>query len=302
MKRPFYFLALGFILTFGVVHSQTKLVSSLNFHSALEEEVIIEFLQKKDVDLLELQLISSRDISASVLKAYNTRLDEFVKKLSEKRGKYKSDKQFLSYAFYKVNQKFLKRYKPFTSPALLFKTGEYDCLSGTTLYALILHRLGIEHDIVETNHHIYLRVQHENEVFLMESTDPMYGFIADQKEVANRLSYYNHGNSIREGENIANKEVYVFESQVNDNIDMFDLVGLHYYNAAINSFNQEDISSSIDNLEKAVVFYFSPRISEFGLLVAKTLLEVDQIQDEAKRDYLNRINNLLTTERSYAVR
>lgn len=300
MKRAFYFLTVGLLPIFGVVQSQHIPATSLNFHSVLEEDAIKEFLDKKQVDMFALQLISTSDLSESELTDYNARLDEFVEKLSEKKQKYQDDEKFLSYIFYKVNQKFLKRYRAFTSPGTLFKTGEYDCLSGTTLYALILNKLDIEHDIVETNHHIYLRIQSAGKVFLMESTDPMYGFIADQKEVAERL---NSLDSNTPGENIVtDKEVYVFENRVNESIDMYDLVGLHYYNAAVNSYNQEDISASINNLEKAVIFYFSPRISEFGMLVAKTLLQVDQIEDEAKRDYLNRINNVLSVERSYAVR
>lgn len=301
MTRAFYFLTASLILLAGVVKAQNK-PAALQFHSSLEEEAIKEYLEQKEVDIFALQLISAVNISEAELEVYQAKLNEFVEKLSEKRRKYNDDERFLSYAFYKVNQKFLKRYRAFTSPALLFETGEYDCLSGTTLYALILDRMNIKYDIVETNYHIYLRVQHKNKVFLMESTDPMYGFIADQQEVADRLRGYDNDIDNRQGQSIQDKEVYVFETVVKENIDLYDLAGLHYYNAAVHSFNQEDISSSINNLEKAVVFYFSPRISEFGTLMARTLLEVDQVNEEAKRSYLNRINNLLNAQSSYAVR
>ncbi|UII34086.1 hypothetical protein LVD17_09695 [Fulvivirga ulvae] len=302
MRRAFYFFTIGLMLVFGTLKSQNIPATSLSFHSALEEQAIKEFMENKEGNMFALQMISAHDLSATELSDYSTRLDEFVVKLSEKRQKYKNDEKFLSYIFYKINQKFLKRYKPFTSPAMLFKTGEYDCLSGTTMYALILDRLDIDHDIVETNHHIYLRIERAGKVYLMESTDPMYGFIADQKEVANRLNDYDYEAGAGIPRESVDKDVYVFRNQVNETIDMYDLVGLHYYNAAVNSFNQEDISTSINNLEKAVVFYFSPRISEFGLLVGKTLLQVNHIQGEDKRDYLNRINHLLSVERTYAVR
>ena len=71
----------------------------------------------------------------------------FLEKLRSKRNQMKSDPRFFNYLFYKTHRKFLKQYQIHSSVEDLLRHGTYDCVSGTALYALILHHLGIEYEI-----------------------------------------------------------------------------------------------------------------------------------------------------------
>ena len=62
--------------------------------------------------------------------------DHIVTKLDKKNQKNKS--QFLKNLFFIVQNKKLKRYKSYASFNDMMVRGEYDCLTGTILYAMLL--------------------------------------------------------------------------------------------------------------------------------------------------------------------
>jgi len=71
--------------------------------------------------------------------------DAFLKKLEKKQHSLKKEKDFVRFIFTKTHQEFLKEYKAYASFNELFSTGDYNCLTGTILYALVLNHFGIEH-------------------------------------------------------------------------------------------------------------------------------------------------------------
>ena len=289
-----------FIMVVTSTFAQQLSNSGLRYHTIFEEQVIESYLQDKPIDILTLQFISTPHVSGQEVTSYAGIIDEFVMRLEEKRAKIKNEERFYEYFFYKVNQRFLKRYKPFASPARLLESGHYDCLSGTTLYALFLNKLGMDFEVVETTYHIYLKLNIGDKVCLIESTDPISGFITDEAEVEARLAEYiisTPGYLSSE-----NKAIFEFEHDVDGAVDLKALAGLHYYNAAVNAYNNEEIEKSIDQLEKATLFYYSSRITELGSVINTTLLSLNDLDNDLKRDYLHRINKVMESGKIYAMR
>jgi hypothetical protein len=109
---------------------------------------------------------------ASYLQAYrftsgdytdsSDKMFKFLTRLSEKREAFKNEELFLSHVFTKTHQRFLKRYTEPSSFNDLLKDGNYNCLTGTALYALILEHLHFRYQVIETNYHIFLLVTTEN--------------------------------------------------------------------------------------------------------------------------------------------
>lgn len=289
-KQGLIFLIISIFVNSAVLHAQKATVTELQYHSALEQEVIQSYLHNQSVDMLTLQLITDKATAKEEIDQYTKAFNEHIIALTRKKGKYNNDQRFLSHLFYRTHQKFLKKYIPFSSLRSVFTEGDYDCLSATALYALMLNALNIDYRVVETNYHIYLQIDIKDKVVLFESTDPLYGFITDPKEIEKRLNEYDAGNY---GVTASNKNTYEYTSKINNQVGLNHIVGLHYYNAAVAAYNEEALKEAVDNLEKTILFYNSERVMEFGAVIARALLATNAMNIEDKKDQLARVNDIL---------
>src|SRR5689334_20370888 len=73
--------------------------------------------------------------------------DLFLKKLEKKQHSVKKEKDFVRFIFTKTHQEYLKAFKPYASFNELFSDGDYNCLTGTILYALVLNHFGIQYEV-----------------------------------------------------------------------------------------------------------------------------------------------------------
>lgn len=281
-RRIFFYLIL-FIPTVVVAQQNTD---ELIFHSQLEEELLSAYVVEKS-STFDLQLISDATIDEQTIAQHSDLVKKWVDEFKSKQAKSKHEKQFLEQLFYKVHRKVLKNYTPFTSLNTTLTNGNYDCLSGTTLYAILFNGLGVDFDIIETNYHIYLRVFLSDEkVILIESTDPINGFIDNPVEIKERLAKYVGDNSRSQ----EMKDEYIYKANLHNNLGLESLPGLHYYNEAVEAFNATNIEDAVALLQKAELFYNSERINEFGYVLAQTLLNDGDMPMESKRAYLSRIS------------
>ncbi|MGI9541743.1 MAG: hypothetical protein ACR2MX_00710 [Cyclobacteriaceae bacterium] len=170
-------------------------------------------------------------------------LTAFIDKLRIRSTKYKDQSQFLRYLFYKVHQKYLSHYRPQSSFTDLLATKEYDCLTGTALYAMILDALDVDHKIVETEFHIFLLVQGKESEILFETTDPLSGFIRDARQVKETITRFSQPTAQNE------EAYYQFSFNIYNHIDLRQLAGLHYYNQAVSFYNQQKMELALINLE-----------------------------------------------------
>jgi len=149
--------------------------------------------------------------------------------------------------------------------------------------------LGYGYEIKETDYHIYLLVSAGNpgagRQFLLESTDPVSGFISDENEILGRQQLYHAAPVADEtqvqGISTASPE-YQFSRKVDNSINSYQLAGLHYYNQGIFAYNSHQYAAAIQSLHKALFLYKSPRIQEFLELTVAVALASDQISHEEK--------------------
>jgi hypothetical protein len=188
----------------------------------------------------------------------------FVSSLKDKQAKWKNDHRTLEHLFYKVHQKYLKKYVPYQSFQALFDTGTYGCLTGTALYAFLLDELGYKYEIIETNYHMFLIVEVDDQRFLLESTDPFNGFEYIQDEINKRIAEAYLKNKI-------GGTHYTFSYDIYRSISYTELIGLQYYNTAINAYNQNNLSLSLYCLNEAFKFNKSERIAELLILIINSV-------------------------------
>jgi len=203
----------------------------------------------------------------------------FVKKLERKKLD-KSNSAFIRLLFAATRQKFLKHYKDYAGFDEMAVTGRYNCLTGTALYALLLDYFHIEHQIIETNYHIFLIASTEEGRILIEATDPANGFVDEPQEIDKRINLYKQ-NKVLETE--ASKKYYRYNFNLYQEVSLDQIEGLLQYNHAISAFNRQKLQSAIDHLDKALDLYNSPRIAEFSSILWLAVME-------SKLDYQNKEN------------
>ncbi|MFT5913580.1 MAG: hypothetical protein ACI81T_000059 [Bacteroidia bacterium] len=220
------------------------------------------------------RLLKTQEIFESLIQTHSIRIEEpivdkyksdFLDRINlfkQKKEKSLNDEAFLEHLFYKVHRVYLKKYKPYQSFEKLFEKGEYGCLTGTALYALILEELGYQTEIRETNYHIFLIVQTENQRFLIESTDPLNGFLASAVLISKRLKEINSNSLFSD-----KAERYEFKCKINRKIRLEELIGLQYYNVATQYYNRGYFELAIHFLHKSRQTYQSGRQKEFFELI-----------------------------------
>lgn len=250
----------------------------LLFHSTFEKEVFF-----KEEDNFARLLMADPSRTHLEKSRFSVLLEEYVTHLQSKRAKFRSELDFISMVFYKTHRRFLKQYDPLTSFGEMLEVKNYDCLSATTLYTVLLQRLGVEHEVIETTYHIYMKVMTPEGEALIESTDPIYGFVTDPVEIKSRLKGF-LSKDVRK----KNTE-YSFASRVHDPVSRTGLVGLQYYNASIQAYNNGEFEDAINLFQKALFFRHNARMDEFGLLLMQTILDHATLSADDKSVYINKI-------------
>jgi hypothetical protein len=211
-----------------------------------------------------------------------------INKLEKRKSSFNSDKDFLSYLFTKTHQKLLTSYTEQCTFSALVKDGTYNCLTGTSLYALLLDHFAIDYRVIETNYHIFLIAKTNEGNVLFEATDPGKGFVDSYQEVEKRIARYKQ-QELQQGN--TNKMLYRYQFNLYNTVGLDELLGLMYYNLSIEAYNNDALSASINYLDDAIKLYQSPRVEEFSKIILLTL-NAKQLNKSEKEICLKKIQSL----------
>lgn len=190
----------------------------------------------------------------------NNELKSYSQKLAKKKDKFDNDTKFLEYVFHSVHQKYLKKYETTETFVGIFDRGNYNCISGTALFAFILDQLDYQPTIYEMRYHIFLTI---NDKVLLETTDPINGFISGTKQVDTRIESYIRNEKDRFLKDSTLSAPFNGAS-ILEKVDMMELAGLHYYNLGVDLINKENYYDAFREFKKASILYpRSPRIKDF---------------------------------------
>jgi len=205
-------------------------------------------------------------------------LDSFLDKLSRKRQSTKSELHFVHHVFTRVHQTYLQRYREHTSFGSIFTDGTYNCLTGTILFSSVFEHFGIAHEIIETNYHIFILVHTNQGSVLVETTDAVHGFITASDKIESRIAQYKN-NELQPADN--SLAYYRYSFNLFNTVSQHELVGLLYYNLAVEAFNKQLIEQSVFYLGLSGERYVSPRVEEFSSLLLLAVHE-SQLQQKEK--------------------
>ncbi|MCB0494882.1 MAG: hypothetical protein KDC79_01990 [Cyclobacteriaceae bacterium] len=178
--------------------------------------------------------------------------------LQKRHLKYKNESSFVEYAFYYIHNRLLKEYKEYASLDQTLQKGTYDCVTATAMYALFFSELEVPYSVVETNYHLYILAfpGTGNEV-LIETTDPLNGFITKKEEVSARKELYVKGN----GELRANQADLKWN--VEHNLKDSELIGLLLFNQSVKHYNLGNKTKALELANEALTYYPSSRIRTY---------------------------------------
>jgi len=219
--------------------------------------------------------IVGNQVPDSIKTKYYTALKPLLAKLERKRDN--SIDYFLEHLFYKTHRKVLKRYTKYNSSLdEVLADGNYDCVTGSLLYAFILNHFNIPFKIIETDFHAFLIVKPDGKEFIFEVTDPLSGFIADKKEVLKfKIKYFPDKNSL--GLNSAEEigRAYFTSSEGNtiyNEVNFMQLYALQHYNQGILALNNKSYKKAVDELKMAKAIYPSRRVNAI-MSISESLLD-----------------------------
>ena len=192
----------------------------------------------------------------------HAQLEEIIAFWKGKQANAKTDKAFIQQLFYQLHRKNLRTYREFTSLNSLLNYGEYNCLSASAFYGIILQELGYKVRFLETKKHICLLVTNSaNEHILLEATDPLFGFITEKEAINLKIKqlYASSSPLMQTGTNARVFQVINFKQ----------LVGLTYYNQAAWQANHGNIKAAQQLLQLGEQWYPTHRFRSTRNLLAQ---------------------------------
>ena len=179
-------------------------------------------------------------------------------RLEKKQLKYKNEQAFAEHVFYYIHNRLLKDYTEYASLDQTLQTGSYDCVTATAMYSLFFSELDVPYTVVETNYHLYILVfPGTDSEALIETTDPVAGFVSNKNEVAERKEIYLKGNQ----EVRANQVDLKWD--VEHALGGSELIGLLLFNQSVKHYNLGNKNKALELANEALIYYPSSRIRTY---------------------------------------
>jgi tetratricopeptide (TPR) repeat protein len=297
IMRTFSALLFCLLLSFIGYSQDLKLSLTVNpfFYSPLEETAFQQ-LQAQDFESQFLLLYAiTPSVKQDEANTHAKKLHDFIEELRPKIEKIRKPEKKIKRIHKEVHKTFLKKYVLQNHFSGIFIKGEYNCVSATALYALVLEQLHIPFTLKETPTHVFLVSYPQTERIALESTDPQIGYMVfNDKFKSEYISQLRKMKLISEQEfqtkslNTLFEEMY-FENQ---DISFQELIALQYYNDGLYQIEKEEFQRSLLQFEKAYQLYPSSRIAY--LIYSTTVLGMEKktFSDSLYIDYLARLSNM----------
>jgi len=127
--------------------------NEISFTTSFEEHAFRSFLKKNDKDYLRLFLVNSPTAEED-LKLFEKRMSETLNEITASGSLKKINEKKIRYIYDLVHSRFLIKYEAENRFYEIIRTGKYNCVTATALYALLFEALGIPYAIKEEPTHV----------------------------------------------------------------------------------------------------------------------------------------------------
>jgi len=256
------------------------------YHTTYEQEVLLN----RSATHLELLLAMGPKASRERTAVVKQEFDVFINEIKSSDLLRRSEVKLMKELHRKVHERFLTRYKYISPFHEIFETGEYNCVSATALFALVLEELNIPYNIQEQPNHVYIMAYPDTKAISVEMTaikDAYY--LPPRKDVSKAVGILVELGLTTQKEVQRQGALQVYNTFYNTNseINLRQLCGIQYFNEAITAANENDYAGAFDAICKTEAYYNVEKTRVFKREVLYTLL------DKAKFDCLRDIGYLV---------
>ncbi|PKP30396.1 MAG: hypothetical protein CVT99_13815 [Bacteroidetes bacterium HGW-Bacteroidetes-16] len=295
-NRLYHRFVLLFILliAFGTISRADSLVSinDLNFHSAFERKTFTAVLNDQSDDYFALFLCADSAINESDYQAYKQKLGKVIEEYEQPSYQKLKSPKFIKQIYKNTHTTFLDKYEELTTFAQIFKTGVYQCVSGSMLYASVFDALGIPYIINELPAHVFLSAYPETYRITVETTNPTMGVVIyDQHFKANFVTYLKENKLISSTEqDTSNLDGLFYKYYMKpETIDRKQLAGLQYYNLAISELQNQNFVQAFHFVEKGYVLHPGKKYAFFLLTSLGDVIDHINVTDKDYARYLGKL-------------
>lgn len=218
------------------------------------------------------------------------KFSHLVERLEKVEKRRKSDYAFLRSIFYKTHNSLLTEYDRLATMQETLTDGQFGCLTGTAIYAIILEHFGYNYRIIELPNHVFLHLEIDNKSYVFESTLPFNGFMRTTVEMEQLLKqpWLNHrriSQLTTVGEWFSDFKTLPNQYKT---IDLKQLAGLQYFNESAKFYLSKDYVNAMEMVMKAYELYPSERNEKLMQLIINKILKYDLIKEDLKNRYLEK--------------
>jgi tetratricopeptide (TPR) repeat protein len=248
------------------------------------DKQVVNWVNWREDYTISLVMNANQELGKDKVEAMENSLQTVFDELEKEKEKSSSDKKLLSAVFTKLFDTYLHKYKALTDFEKTIQKKEFDCLTGTLLFTLVLEKLDFQYAIHETNYHVYLTVNTKEGEVLIEATDRQFGLETNAFLIQKRRrSYHQQYEKLKE----ANKEKNVLFDKIDRQIDLHELIGLQYFNKAINAYNQKEYEKAIIILKQSMQLYDADRSAGLMVLIIDRYLQSADLQASKKEKLMH---------------
>jgi hypothetical protein len=260
--KPSVFIAFFFFcLTLCASAENDSLLrfSDLTFKNATERNSFLEFQQKgRGSEVLDLFLGHySNPVSYSSEEALQ-RIGESVREI-QTATRNLNDQKKVRYIHQYIHKHYFKVYKTNNSFSDIFTRGEYNCLSGSALYAMVFDRLDIPYQVAEAPNHVFLYAYPRTHKIMIETTSPKNGYLRfSDQYIQKYLGYMSEAKLISREELESTPPGELFDRYYfsGKGLNIFELAGAQYNNYTYYHLEEENTDKALEEAKKA--YYLFP--------------------------------------------
>lgn len=227
----------------------------------------------------ELFMISDSTCSEQKTAAAKKQFDAFISELKASKILKQSEEKTIRALHKQVHERFLTRYRALVDFNEIFVSGEYNCVSSTALFALVLEELEIPYYVQEQPGHVLIMAYPNTSNITVEMTTVKNAFVIPPRKDINRaIANLLELQLVTPKQVKAMGDVAVYDLFFNERskLTINQLIGIQFFNHAITSVNNDQTERSLSEICKAERFYDVYRTK---ILKSELLLDVVEKQD-----------------------
>ena len=230
------------------------------YNSPFEEDL---FSRLEEGSVKSIDLLNAINYNQSLYEKGRDLIDGHIKQLKANDLDKKPLKKQIKTIYKSTHATFLTKYEEKANFSDIFKSGTYNCVTASALYAIILDEFGINYSVRETPDHVYLIADTSGLQTLIESTLPGRGVLVFNEKFKKDYVAYLHNNKLisdQEFHNSTTDNLFKKYYSKDKRINLQKLGAIQYYNKGVFLLENKRFIEASTYLRKALVIYPSNKI------------------------------------------